>query len=285
MFCILIGGSIIAFLPIVIHESSLCPPKQPISWHIEGDKHSIQEQKKFDKSSRLSSGAQNQTFKLNAYLDEGDKDGSKSLLCDELKITDIPLVFFTYCLVVVGWFTMRSTDETAKRAQRAYLVGGPPFGKPRRNSDEQTIKHRAQAHMFEGPWRMTIYNFGQTAGYTVKVEWGLCPRDIFKRLIKQNGKVVLVSELIENELAEYLDKERSPVEIQDIINPTGNDPYQYRHVTIPREEKIGWVFFGRIIYKDVFRVKYYSTFSYELVDEHHNSIGKSLSDDHGECEQ
>src|SRR6266571_91157 len=44
------------------------------------------------------------------------------LFCSEIKFTDILIALFTYCLVVAGWFTLRSADENTKNAERAYLV-------------------------------------------------------------------------------------------------------------------------------------------------------------------
>jgi hypothetical protein len=42
------------------------------------------------------------------------------LLCD-VHITDIAVVYFTYCLVIVGWFAMRSRERTSKDLERAYV--------------------------------------------------------------------------------------------------------------------------------------------------------------------
>lgn len=73
------------------------------------------------------------------------------------------------------------------------------------------------------------------------------------------------------------------IETQDVLAPTGNKPLHYRHMTIhDRDEKVGHVIFGRMIYKDVFRAMHYSTFSYELTEDHSNGLPFSLSDDHGD---
>ena len=47
------------------------------------------------------------------------------LLCNELKITDVALTFFTYCLVIVGWFQIRSNSTTIRELERAQLFCGP----------------------------------------------------------------------------------------------------------------------------------------------------------------
>jgi hypothetical protein len=46
-------------------------------------------------------------------------------LCDETKLTDLLLVYFTYCLVVVGWYGIRSNELTVKNLERAFLSVGP----------------------------------------------------------------------------------------------------------------------------------------------------------------
>jgi hypothetical protein len=59
-----------------------------------------------------------------ASENENKKSWSRSVLCD-LKITDIAIAFFTYCLAVVGWFTIRSNEQTVMNLERALLAVGP----------------------------------------------------------------------------------------------------------------------------------------------------------------
>ncbi|HEX3486372.1 MAG TPA: hypothetical protein VHT51_15010 [Micropepsaceae bacterium] len=40
----------------------------------------------------------------------------------ELRIGDLGLIFFTYCLVVVGWATMRSAENTARAVERSWVI-------------------------------------------------------------------------------------------------------------------------------------------------------------------
>ena len=40
-------------------------------------------------------------------------------------MTDIALVFFTYCLVIIGWATMRSNELTMREIERARVFAGP----------------------------------------------------------------------------------------------------------------------------------------------------------------
>ncbi len=201
----------------------------------------------------------------------------------EVKATDLLLVFFTYALVIVGWFTMRSADQNTKNAERAYLVATPLFGVPKTipalgSVDEWTMRYRPKRSMFKGPWRMAIINFGKTQAYTTRVEWGLCPRDEFTTHVP-------ISKLLDARQYtkwrfQYL---RGVVLVQDIFPPNQEAPLHYRHIEISDEEgtkKVGWVFFGRITYKDVFKDEHFTTFSYHLMEEHADSLGKSLSDDH-----
>jgi hypothetical protein len=47
-----------------------------------------------------------------------------SVVCDA-KITDWGLAFFTYALVIVGWFGIRSNERAIRDMERAVLFGGP----------------------------------------------------------------------------------------------------------------------------------------------------------------
>jgi len=48
--------------------------------------------------------------------------GPDALLCGESKLTDLALVFFTFCLAVVGWFSLRSNEQTTIDLERAYVL-------------------------------------------------------------------------------------------------------------------------------------------------------------------
>ena len=78
-------------------------------------------------------------------------------LCD-LKIGDLALVFFTYCLVVVGWFGIRSGEQTVRRLERAYVSGG---GGPASDDSDQFV--------------LTIENYGKTVAITREYALVVCP--------------------------------------------------------------------------------------------------------------
>jgi len=48
-----------------------------------------------------------------------------AFLCEEAKFTDLLLAYFTYCLVIVGWFTIRNSEKTVQNMERAFLSVGP----------------------------------------------------------------------------------------------------------------------------------------------------------------
>jgi hypothetical protein len=208
------------------------------------------------------------------------------ILCGEIKFTDLLIALFTYYLVIVGWFTMRSADENTKNAERAYLVAGSLFGIPKEIPADELgkwkMKNRAEKGMFNGPWQLAISNFGRTVAISTKVEWGLCPKDVFLEAIKDFDDTNAVSSLLDSPKPEHIDwrskhmKETSVT--QNIFAPT-TEPYHYRQVEVT-ERKIGWVVFGRLTYKDVFKDTHYTTFAFHLTDQHAEAVGKSLSDDH-----
>jgi hypothetical protein len=46
-------------------------------------------------------------------------------LCEQTKFTDLLLLYFTYCLVIVGWFSIRSGERNTRNLERAYIFAGP----------------------------------------------------------------------------------------------------------------------------------------------------------------
>lgn len=212
-------------------------------------------------------------------------ESAHEVVCAETKFTDLAIAFLTYCLVAVGWFTMKSADENTKRKERAYIVAVGIWGIPKESwKNTWEINNRAKSSMFHGPWRMALQNTGQTAGFTTKVEWGLCPRTSFDAIYEVAGNKIC-NLLDKDEFAEWRrewmrelgDDGKSKwrrIHIQDIFIPGA--PIQYRHVCIKdRDKHIGEVFFGRICYNDVFGDKHSSAFALEVVEDHTNGINLS----------
>ena len=83
------------------------------------------------------------------------------LLCGEMKLTDLALVFFTYCLVVVGWFTLRSNERTAQDIERSHVF---------LSAD---IKRRWIPNLLGGKSLEVLFafkNHGKTHAIVVKIE-------------------------------------------------------------------------------------------------------------------
>lgn len=59
------------------------------------------------------------------YSDDAQTDQNDGPPLCGTRTTDVLLVFFTYCLVVVGWTTVRSNDRTVRDIERARIYGGP----------------------------------------------------------------------------------------------------------------------------------------------------------------
>lgn len=78
----------------------------------------------------------------NAANTADNSGNSKPALC-ETKPTDALLVLFTYCLVIVGWITVKSGAQIAKTTERAYL--SPVFDKAFvEGSDDLEVFHRVR---------------------------------------------------------------------------------------------------------------------------------------------
>lgn len=209
----------------------------------------------------------------NAY--EKYKYDLREIACSEIKFTDVLVALLTYCLVVVGWFTMRSADENAKMSQRAYLVGGPFFGIPKKNVEKWMMENRASKQMFHGPWRMIVTNFGRTAAFSTKIEWGLCPKDEFPK--GTPIRTILESASFEQWRMQYM---REPDIFQNIFGEA-NKHYQLRRIEIDdRDKYLGWIHFGRVTYKDVFKDTHHAAFAYLMGEEGSDAFGTYLSDEH-----
>ncbi len=205
------------------------------------------------------------------------KDNTLEILCGEIKLTDVALALFTYYLVVVGWFTMRNVDETTKRTERAYIVCGGPFGRVKKNTGFRRVFDRMfqepqrpglrtfhKANDFTEPWRMALHNFGRTPAFISEVIWGLSPKADFEFWSKTK-----VEEIIQDcrllpdntEWGESRADEAIPPDIAGI---------PYRHVEFEKDRSayIDWVFFGRVIYRDIFGEAHSSYFKLLLTKEH-----------------
>jgi hypothetical protein len=67
---------------------------------------------------------------------------SRKIGCSEFKFADWVLIFVTAALVIVGWYTIKSNDETVTRLERAYIHAGGG------RSVRKLIKNRARKRSF-----------------------------------------------------------------------------------------------------------------------------------------
>jgi hypothetical protein len=89
-----------------------------------------------------------------------------SLTCGEMKFTDLALVFFTYCLVIVGWYTLRSNQRAVEDIECAYLWPGFGINEPHGRSGRT--------------WVLTIRNTGRSAGVIHSIHHKLLTEDAYK---------------------------------------------------------------------------------------------------------
>jgi hypothetical protein len=84
-------------------------------------------------------------------------------LCEETKFTDLLLAYFTYCLVIVGWFTMRNSEMNTQNLERAFLQVGP--------TKITTLFRPANAQGITTPFvrlMFTVHNTGRTGAIITK---------------------------------------------------------------------------------------------------------------------
>jgi hypothetical protein len=247
----------------------MCEPNPPDAWTIEGNDYSKQPRNRakgvqysfaFKKESPHAKEAQAEAENAYAKI-------ISSVACGDVKLADSFLIFFTYCLVIVGWFTMRNTDETAKRTDRAYVVCGGVFG-VRKNPELDTSdpEYRAVATDFQKPWLMMIHNVGRTPAYITKVRWSKCPKRDFLPFMD-----VLVSDILKSGKFRI-----RTIEVHEFYAPSDR-PLCYRYVRPGRQQ--GWVFFGRIDYKDAYGISHHSTFALLHRYLHTDTIGESFTKD------
>ena len=263
----IIGGGLVFVLFPLAARQSLCQPEN-VHWTVEGHRRATQG--KYETAEESYFIAEKKKAQGKA---ENADESNYQWPCSEPKATDLLLVYFTYALAIVGWFTMRSADDNVRRTERAYIFGGGPYGprKPKGSVFPRFLKGDPDP-MFNDPANfgepkcMTVQNYGKTNGFITRVQWALCPIDEFPR-----GKDKLVSKIIEEWTSRPPSFLRPNSKIEDVeaveymVQPTINPPWApYRLVTFRRSDYVDHVFFARIDYRDVFGQNHYSTFKVHL---------------------
>lgn len=269
---VVLGLLVLVVWPLKARESSC--PDQPISWHVQSYKNTTQDKGQPDGPYYIATKKQKtEAGNKKGGAEDGRKSSGPEWLCEEIKITDIAVVFLTYCLALIAWFQLRNEDRNTRNSTRAFIVAGSLYGVPKDDESfayQFAIDKRPMGSLFNGPWRLVIFNFGQTAGYLTELTWGVCPRVAF------DERVPVSEQIKNNTLSGYI---RARQRLQYIFDPTGHTPLQFRHVEL-NERPVDQVLFGMILYKDVFGDEHYSTFAYHVTADYSDGIGQSISDDH-----
>jgi hypothetical protein len=162
----------------------------------------------------------------------------KSFLCD-LKITDVAIAFFSYCLAVIGWFTIRSNEQTVRTLERAFIAVGP--------TKIQT-SHSPPPNV---SLKLVVDNTGRTAATIFEVcgEFSRSP---------PSGNVPVYS---------------GRVDLTDLSIPGGKE-----EVVVPFNFEDGYLgnqfFWGYLRYRDIFKNVHTARFCVALVPAAPGSVGK-----------
>jgi hypothetical protein len=188
------------------------------------------------------------------------------ILCSEIKVTDLVIGFFAYVAGIVTWFSMRRTDSTAKRTERAYIFCAGVDGLPNEGIILSDPRYRPKSTDFDKPWIMVLQNYGRTPGVVTKITWSRIRKANF--LAYENK---MVSHILKDKKLNVVERD-----IQDLFGPDSGR-LRYRYVLVRRV--VGDVFFGRIDYEDVFGEPHHSTFALLFQKEHTDTLGDSYSRD------
>lgn len=81
------------------------------------------------------------------------------------KIADLALIFFTYCLVVVGYFTIRRGEKNVRDLERAIMLGGPTMVEQIPAGPNVFTSGISENRAF---FKMGVQNYGRTPGLLKK---------------------------------------------------------------------------------------------------------------------
>jgi hypothetical protein len=162
-----------------------------------------------------------------------------SFICDA-KLTDLGVVFFTFCLVIVGWFGIKRSDQTFRRMERAYIFAGP--------YQPAIVGGRTITHI-------SIENFGRSPG-----------------ILKEAYGEFSTTEPVDN-IPTY--KHGSARKFDNAIPPVQPRAPNYPPPTIPTAWDSPFAgdqyFFGYIVYLDIFREEHRSRFCSKIFPSSKNS--------------
>jgi hypothetical protein len=147
--CIAIGLAIFVVLPVWFEKTS-CPQEQQSVWPINS-----QPRTDYEKQAAID-GMTIYPKTPNKHQPNADERyfNWPAWLCPDLKASNIGLIFFTYCLVTVGWFSMKSNEQTLHDLERADLAAS--LVEESRSPTSRNI-------------RLYIHNFGRTRAVTQRL--------------------------------------------------------------------------------------------------------------------
>ena len=150
----------------------------------------------------------------------------RSGYCEQTKLTDLAVIFFTSCLVIVGWFSIRSGERNTKDLERAYIFGTPQIDATKFIGGNTFIE-------------IMLHNTGRTPG-TIKSIYGEVSKttEPFGVPVYRNG---------------------NKRDANGMLVPTLGNPIR-APVTFECPVTADFYFFGYIDYDDIFRPPHTSRF-------------------------
>jgi hypothetical protein len=157
----------------------------------------------------------------------------QSWLCGEIRTTDIFIAYFTFCLVVVGWLTLRSTENNSEAIERAYVFPG--------NSPPQFRNRRVN-------FKLAMTNAGRSPGVIKEVGYAFLARNDLPRSRKRadwTWEVIPYDWVIPANTRRDIRKVQSPVgdhilvvyiKYQDIFTKRMHTSWMSMHIFPDREE-------------------------------------------------
>jgi hypothetical protein len=122
----ILGLFVLILVSPILTKELWCAPSREQQWPINSDSGTAQGS---DVANKIGGVVEAQR----QHPNNKDRDAKtiyrkyldKSGFCSEAKITDLALIFFTACLVIVGWFTIRSGERNSRKLERAYIFPTP----------------------------------------------------------------------------------------------------------------------------------------------------------------
>jgi hypothetical protein len=227
-FVWILGGLLAVFVAPVLVKISLCEaPSRQEQRPVHDEKQPSQNNDNAEQINYVTAEQKQQSAEQKGKADRFYKYYlNRSGFCEEAKLTDIALVFFTYCLVVVGWFTVRSGERSTHQLERPYI-----FGTPQLKQHPTPAGNRAVEIMLQ--------NYGRTAGTVLIVYGELSPNvEPFGTPAYGNGSARAANGMI------------PPTEGKAVRAP----------VTFECPVTADFFFFGYVDYEDLFGRKHTSRF-------------------------